>query len=145
MIRPARHDEGRLLSAMALRSKGHWGYDADFLDACRDELTVSLAETVRVHDDGEGPDGFYQLSVEDGMAEVDMLFVAPGAIGKGVGRALWSDLTDHARRAGAETLRVDSDPHAEGFYRAMGCRPAGRTASASIPGRTLPRLSLRVR
>ncbi|MEE8490728.1 MAG: hypothetical protein V3S60_03740 [Acidimicrobiia bacterium] len=34
-IRPARRDELDLLSDLALRSKGFWGYDDDFLEACR--------------------------------------------------------------------------------------------------------------
>jgi hypothetical protein len=40
LIRPARPDECELLSELALRSKGCWGYDAEFLEACRAELTL---------------------------------------------------------------------------------------------------------
>ena len=32
-LRPGRKGEARLLSDLALRSKGHWGYDQAFLDA----------------------------------------------------------------------------------------------------------------
>jgi hypothetical protein len=39
-IRPARPDEAGAISALALRSKGHWGYDAAFLAACRENLTI---------------------------------------------------------------------------------------------------------
>ena len=39
-IRPASAGEAAALSALALRSKAHWGYDAAFLDACRAELTL---------------------------------------------------------------------------------------------------------
>ena len=39
-IRRARPEEAGVLSALALRSKAHWGYDADFLAACRDDLTL---------------------------------------------------------------------------------------------------------
>ena len=34
-------DEAAALSGLALRSKGYWGYDAAFLDACRAELTLT--------------------------------------------------------------------------------------------------------
>jgi hypothetical protein len=34
-IRPARPDEATDLSALAMRSKAYWGYDDDFLRACR--------------------------------------------------------------------------------------------------------------
>jgi hypothetical protein len=40
-VRAGRKDEARLLSDLALRSKGHWGYDQAFLDACRSELTLA--------------------------------------------------------------------------------------------------------
>ena len=32
-IREARPDEAELLSELAFRSKAHWGYDAEFLEA----------------------------------------------------------------------------------------------------------------
>ncbi len=34
-IRPAQPEEAALLSDLALRSKAHWWYDADFLASCR--------------------------------------------------------------------------------------------------------------
>jgi hypothetical protein len=40
-LRAGRKDEARWLSELALRSKGHWGYDQAFLDACRAELTLT--------------------------------------------------------------------------------------------------------
>ena len=43
LVRHARPDEAAAISDLALRSKGHWGYSAEFLEACRDELTVSAA------------------------------------------------------------------------------------------------------
>jgi hypothetical protein len=43
-IRPASPDEAALISSLAIRSKGHWGYSAEFLDACRDELTYTAAQ-----------------------------------------------------------------------------------------------------
>jgi hypothetical protein len=41
MIRAAHGGELEALSALAMRSKAHWGYSAAFMQACRDELTVS--------------------------------------------------------------------------------------------------------
>src|SRR3546814_14945630 len=40
-LRLAKSSECGSLSALALRSKAYWGYDSAFLQACRDELTVS--------------------------------------------------------------------------------------------------------
>lgn len=47
LIRLARVTEAEILSDLALRSKAHWGYDAEFIEACRDELTVDASEVAR--------------------------------------------------------------------------------------------------
>ncbi|HSD78740.1 MAG TPA: hypothetical protein VLA98_15100, partial [Solirubrobacteraceae bacterium] len=47
-LRPARAGEAAALSALALRSKGHWGYDAAFLELCRPELTLAEEDLGRL-------------------------------------------------------------------------------------------------
>jgi GNAT superfamily N-acetyltransferase len=69
-----------------------------------------------------------------------MFFVVPEAVRSGLGRRLWAHLERTARALGATRLEVDSDPHAEGFYLAMGMRRTGQAASGSIAGRMLPHL-----
>ncbi len=141
MIRDAAPNETEALSALALRSKAHWGYDAAFMAACVEELTVTPARlagwTTRVHEDGGAVDGFYALSTESGAACAEMFFVDPPAIGTGVGKVLWAEMVDRAA-IDAVTLRIESDPQAEGFYARMGAVRTGTCDSASIPGRKLP-------
>jgi GNAT superfamily N-acetyltransferase len=137
-IGPAETGEASALTNLALTSKAVWGYDAVFMAACRAELTVhpdSIRRdpTYLIEADGRIL-GFYQLRTRDVVAEVSMMFVAPEALRSGVGRRLWAHLEDTARRAGATRLEVDSDPHAEGFYLAMGMRLSG-------DGHAPPRLS----
>jgi GNAT superfamily N-acetyltransferase len=148
----ARPAEAAALSALALRSKGYWGYDAAFLDACRDELTLSPDQAAAarvVRDAGGAVRGFHLLApdadVHPGRGELLMLFVDPSAIGRGVGRALLEDAVRYAARRGWSTLRVESDPGAEGFYLAHGARRVGSVPSGSVPGRDLPLLELSVR
>ncbi len=69
-----------------------------------------------------------------------MFFVAPEALRSGLGAGCGRISSDTARAIGATRLEVDSDPHAEGFYRAMGMRRTGQAASGSIAGRMLPHL-----
>jgi phosphate-selective porin len=47
-----------------------------------------------------------------------------------------------ARAQGAAHIDVDADPNAQGFYERCGYRLTGSSPSASIQGRTLPRLRL---
>jgi len=143
-LRPARADETGLLSELALAAKGHWGYDAGFLEACRAELTVTAEHRATVAERADGIVGFYTLDGEPPEVELGMLFVAPAEIGTGVGRVLWTHAVEAAARAGADRLTIESDPHAEGFYLAMGAVRVGEVASGSVPGRTLPLLTYRL-
>lgn len=147
-IRPARAGEATALSGLALRSKAHWGYDAAFIDACRDELTLREDElaprrTLVAELDGRVA-GFGTLEGDPPYGELGMLFVEPAAIGRGVGGALLAALVDRARDLGFTRLAIDADPHAEAFYLAQGAVRVGAVASGSVPGRVLPQLELAV-
>ena len=148
-IRRARPAEAGALSALTLRSKAHWGYDADFLAACQDDLTLSADDiatsAVYVFDGGDAPSGFYRLVLQDGsLAELDALFVEPAAMGQGVGRRLWRHAVSTAIRLGCSEMVWQSDPQAEGFYLAMGARRVGESASTVMPGRMLPFMRYRL-
>ncbi|MFZ5792268.1 MAG: GNAT family N-acetyltransferase [Pseudomonadota bacterium] len=142
-IRRARAQEAQALTELSLRAKAVWGYEASFLARCRRAMQLS-PETVRhrphyVAQDAAGRLlGFYGLEPEPEGIGLDTLFVEPGAIGQGIGRALWHHALKTARRLGYDTLMVVSDPNAAGFYLKMGCRPAGAWPSEIEPGRNLP-------
>jgi GNAT superfamily N-acetyltransferase len=142
-VTDGRAEDAQRLSDLALRSTGHWGYDAAFLEACRAELTLTpeQAATARVVRDGHDLLGFHLL--EEG--ELAMLFVEPAAMGRGVGRALLADAQQAAAGRGWTRMRIASDPGAEGFYLAHGAQRLGVVPSGSVPGRELPLLELPVR
>src|SRR3546814_13195014 len=76
-LRLAKSSECGSLSALALRSKAYWGYDSAFLQACRDELTVSpkaaAAGRVVVLIEQETPLGFYALDAGDRRDEAEKI------------------------------------------------------------------------
>ncbi|MGW0336350.1 GNAT family N-acetyltransferase [Streptomyces sp. NPDC003011] len=74
--------------------------------------------------------GFYSLVLAP--PELDLLFVADGAQGRGLGRLLVAHMRSEARAAGLDRVRVVSHPPAEGFYRSVGAVRTG-TASANPP------------
>ncbi|MFD2691099.1 GNAT family N-acetyltransferase [Streptomyces phyllanthi] len=146
-IRPARAEEATALTELVLRSKAHWGYDAEFLEACREELTVRPGEIadrrIVVAEDADlGMLGVASLEGTAPQGRVGLCFVEPRAIGRGVGRALYSHVMGAARDLGFTRITIESDPNAEPFYRRMGARPVGRTPSGSIAGRELPLLEV---
>lgn len=101
VIRPARGDEADHISALALRSKGYWGYSQEFLDACRDELTYTAevcgsGDVVVAESCGEVV-GFFVLHGTGPVGELDALFVDPSAIGSGLGRRLLTTALEQAR------------------------------------------------
>jgi GNAT superfamily N-acetyltransferase len=145
-LRAARRDEARLLSELALRSKGHWGYDQAFLDACRAELTLAPEEVetrrVTVAECDGRVVGFYALAGDPPAGILADLFVEPDHIGTGVGRALWEHAMAAARTLGFARLTLEADPGAEPFYPAMGAHRIGSVPSGSIPGRFIPLLEV---
>lgn len=145
-IRPARREDAALLTAIAMRSKAHWGYDAAFLEACRPSLTVSADDcdsgSILVAVDESTVVGFAQVTGSPPVGELDDLWVDPDAMGKGAGRALFEAATAHARAAGFQALTIDADPHAESFYVRMGATHIGESRSTVDPDRLLPLLRI---
>ena len=142
-LRPARQSEAHALSELCFRSKAHWGYDAAFMEQSRKALTISRSKIgdnpvgVAV-DGGDRPLGVYALDVVESIVDLDLLFVDPAAIGTGVGRKLFEDAVNEARMLGGREMTVLADPHAAGFYEAMGCRFERLMPSDAVPGRQLP-------
>ncbi len=127
-----------------MRSKATWGYDRAFMERCRAELTITndqnRARPVYVWSEAGRVLGFYALRPEGEVVEIDHLYVAPEALRRGIGRALWQHLRQEALHLGASRVGVSADPNAEGFYRRLGFSRVGTRPSGSIPGRHLPYL-----
>jgi len=149
-IRAARVDEAPHLSALCVRSKAYWGYDAEFMRLSLPSLQVDPAaiENGRVFvaaGVGDRPLGVATCALLD-ERDVDLvhLFVEPRALGCGVGRALFAAALAWARKHGRRRLLIASDPNAVGFYRRQGAADAGTVPSEAIPGRVLPLLACAV-
>jgi GNAT superfamily N-acetyltransferase len=142
-IRPARAGEAPDLTALCLRSKAHWGYDAEFMRRCVASLTVSdqsIAEgRVLVATDEAGRAIGTASVMRDGDdAELGLMFVDPTTIGGGIGRALFDEAVKLVRRLGYRRMTILADVNAAPFYERMGARFLHDAPSDAIPGRTLP-------
>jgi GNAT superfamily N-acetyltransferase len=142
-VRAARTGEAPSLTSLCLRSKAHWGYDAEFMRLCVPSLTVSeqsIAEgrvLVAVAADGSIA-GTVSVLPDGDEAELGLMFVEPGAIGGGIGRLLFGEAVKLARRLGHRRLSILADVNAAPFYERMGARFVRQAPSDAIPGRTLP-------
>lgn len=149
-LRPPTRQELSAISDLMFRSKAVWGYDQDFMEACRDELTLTHEQLdtsdICIAVDGDMLIGMAQVSIENGQADLAALFVDPDHKGTGAGRILFEWAVTSARKICAENpgfskMIIDADPFAAPFYRHMGAHDIGSTPSSAIPGRTLPQLA----
>jgi ADP-ribose pyrophosphatase YjhB (NUDIX family) len=145
-IRRARPSEADELSALAVRSKAHWGYDTEFMERARPELSIG-ADAIAEHDvwvleDGTGEVVGWHRVILGEPAVLEDLWLEPSAIGAGHGRRLWEHAASVARANGASVMELDADPNAVGFYERMGAQVVGETPSGIDPGRTLPRMRI---
>ena len=146
-LRPASPAEAEYLSELAMRSKAHWGYSPEFMEACREELTVGSDKIssprfyYTVAEKQGKIVGFYALErLSPDEFELEALFVNPDHIGTGIGRKLMTHAKTQAHALGGSSISIGADPNAEQFYRAAGGVLTGSHESQSIPGRFLPTL-----
>lgn len=146
-LRPALPHEAGALTALCIRSKAHWGYDAAFMQASAKSLAISGAMIasgrVLVAQDGQGvPLGVATLEpIDRETFDLAHFFVEPRALRLGIGRALFAAIVEKAKKSGTSKLVILADPNATDFYIRMGARLVGDAPSDSIPGRRLPLLS----
>jgi GNAT superfamily N-acetyltransferase len=153
ILRPARPEHAEALNRLILRSKAHWGYDAEMLNIMARVLQLdpdAMAQGRAMAGwRGDEPVGVAQISepLDDRRGRVmdlDLLFIGPEAIGTGLGRILYEWAIDQARAADCERLIILSDPNAAPFYMAMGAVKVEDRPSKLVPGRWLPVLEHRL-
>ena len=128
-VLPARPQDAAELTRIAHAAKRHWGYPDDWMALWRDQLTITpqdiATDQTFVALAGGQIFGFCAVRQSEDVASMEHFWVLPEAMGRGVGRALFEQAIGQATRRGATRLEVEADPHAVGFYRRMGCQPAG--------------------
>ncbi|MEY2561619.1 MAG: hypothetical protein QOG51_2034 [Verrucomicrobiota bacterium] len=144
-IVPATSADASRLTEIAFAAKRHWGYPERWIQTWRDILTMRPefidANCVYSAMEDNSPVGFYVLTTEaDGM-HLDHLWILPRAMGRGIGRALFEHAAEQGKHLGFQTIKIEADPNAEGFYQRMGARRVG-TQITEIEGerRELPLL-----
>ena len=146
-VRGAIPSDAAVLSALAQRSKAHWGYPPEWLEAWRPSLTLSaeylVRHTVLVAESASSVVGFAAVRDAGAHWELEHLWVAPGSHRRGVGRTLFAMIIEEARRMKPMRVRIESDPHAVAFYERCGASRVG-TVPAPVLGmpRELPVLEL---
>ena len=150
-IRLALPGEAPLLSRLCMRSKAHWGYDAQFLERASrslqiDPVAIDAGRVFVATGAGGGVLGVADCCAlpEPGAFDLLHLFVEPSSLRQGVGRALFLAASAWCVAQGGSRLLIQSDPNAALFYQRLGARPIGETPSDAVPDRLLPWLEYRL-
>ena len=129
-VSPHSPDARRLLAAylddLERRIEG-WNRDG-YVDADADELLPPAGALLVAYDGGAAVACGAVHVIGPGIAEVKRMFVAPGARGRGLGRALLTALEHQAVELGCSVARLDTaEPLAEALalYRSAGYAEIG--------------------
>ena len=148
-IRRAQPEESTPLTQIAHAAKRYWGYPERWISLWSDALTITPEfisnNEVYVALDQHEIIGFYALMLTGSRLVLEHLWVAPKHIGTGIGRELFNHAVGTAVSLNASVIEIDSDPHAEGFYKRMGAHRVGEKP-ADIEGqqRRLTHLNIAV-
>lgn len=132
-IARARPEDAETLTRIAHAAKRHWGYPESWIESWRGILTMRpefIAANIAycaIEDDRTL--GFYLLTTENDGLHLDHLWILPEAMRLGIGRALFEHAVEQATSAGFDTIRIEADPNADGFYQRMGAKRVGTNLS----------------
>lgn len=142
MIARAKLSDAKLLSEIAIISKAFWGYKKEDLQSWVNDLTVTdnmiIECDVYQYAIDSKTVGFYVLNPpEKENSELEMLFVLPAFIGKGIGKQLLLHAFEKAKTMSSKTMTLLADPNAVPFYESQDFIIIDKKES-SIAGRFLP-------
>ena len=142
MIVKATISDAKKLTEISLKSKAFWGYSDALIESWRKDLTItskmiSNCEVYTFLVDAKVA-GFYVLNLpKNNTIELEMLFVLPEFIGKGIGKQLLLHSFKKAKLQEVKSITLLADPNAVAFYNSQGFYKIDKKES-SIVGRFLP-------
>ncbi|MBI3161153.1 MAG: GNAT family N-acetyltransferase [Chloroflexi bacterium] len=123
-IRRALPEEASRLTQICLAAKRHWKYPEAWIEQWVPQLSFSAAyvleNEVWAAVDEDAPVGFYSFKQDGANLWLENLWIAPEAMGKGIGAQLFHHALEQCRAKQSAVLKVESDPNARGFYEKMG-------------------------
>ena len=145
----AKPEDADALTKIAFAAKRHWGYPERWIQGWREILTIHpefiTTNVAYCAIEENHAVGFYVLTTEDDGLHLDHLWIDPSTMRRGIGRALFEHATAQARNSGFDSIKIEADPNAEGFYKRMGATRAGtRVSEADGERRALPLLEFHV-
>ncbi len=123
-IRSAAPDDAEALTDLMHGSAAYSGSYASILDGYAVTPSQIEQDVFHIAECDGALCGFYSLTL-DGEPELDLMFVADGFHGSGLGSVLFRHMMAEARRRGVASIKIVSHPPSVGFYEAMGAVVVG--------------------
>ncbi|MDQ1159001.1 GNAT superfamily N-acetyltransferase [Sphingomonas sp. SORGH_AS 950] len=123
-IRAAAPDDAEALTNLMHGSASYSGKYASILDGYAVTPSQIERDVFYIAERDDTLCGFYSLTL-DGEPELDLMFVADGIQGSGLGSRLFRHMMAEARRRGIVSIKIVSHPPSVGFYEAMGAVVVG--------------------
>jgi GNAT superfamily N-acetyltransferase len=120
------------LREIAFAAKAHWGYDRERVRAWADSIALDDGREIFVEDDA-----WASVFIRGEICWLEDLWVAPSAMGRGIGRRLFERAAGIGRERGCTRMEWDAEPNAVGFYERMGASHV-RDGDVTEWGRVLP-------
>jgi GNAT superfamily N-acetyltransferase len=146
-VRSAVASDAEALTQLVFRAKAFWRYPSEWMEAWRNELTVTsdyiAPHRVVLAEAGGQLAAFYALEFRADVAHLEHLWIEPAYIGSGLGRKLLGLACEDARRYGYDVIELVADPNAEGFYLRHGAIRTGDVHGSVLGNpRVLPKMQL---
>ena len=124
MIRRASAADAPALNAIVHGSASHKGEYAPMLDGYEITAEQIARDEIWLAEEGGETAGFYSLML-GATPELDLLFVADSAHGRGLGRLLMDHMRGVASAHGVAAVKIVSHPPSADFYRRIGALDVG--------------------
>jgi len=130
-IEKANKTDAKQLTELTIRSKSHWNYCKQQIEAWRNDLTVTsdylIEKEVYKLTKQSTLIGYYSFfKISNKEVKLDNLFIEPRFIGEGFGAILMKDFLQRCKDLNFERVVLDSDPNAESFYQQIGFKRIGK-------------------
>lgn len=147
-VRRASPNESELLTQIAIESESYWGEDEEFIRRFSIEYRVSETfiknnPTYVLEDDSEIV-GFYAITQNNNITELEYLYIKRSMIGKGCGKFLWMHIIKKCEELGVTRIELVTSPEALDFYKRQGAKQIGVVESTLRNGRMIPKLEYQI-
>lgn len=130
------------LTKLAKASKMYWNYPDHYLKIWDADLEITEeylinSEVFHLIDENDEICGFYSYFFDEENVRLEHLFILPKFIGRKLGDLLIKDFLQKIEKSGYDSIILDADPNAVGFYERYGFMVTEWNDSA-IENRKLP-------